>query len=249
MFDELYSQGDSGFHRADPRVKLLMALILMSLLAVCQRYITAVCGLSVAALLLLVAQLPLRQVIRRLLIVNGFIAFLWLIVPLTTPGAPIWSWQGLSISREGVQLVTLLTLKSNAILLLFFSLLATSHIAALGQAMARLGLPTKLCHLLLFCYRYLFVIAQQYQRLRRAARLRCFRPSNRLHSYQTFGYLLGMTLVSSWQRSDRVNAAMRMRGFNGQLYSLSNLTLRRSDLVIAAGLLGVAIGLVLVEWR
>jgi cobalt/nickel transport system permease protein len=64
------------------------------------------------------------------------------------------------------------------------------------------------------------VIYQEYQKLLRAAHMRCFSPSTNLHTYRTYGYLFGMTLVKSYNRAHRVQQAMLLRGFNGKLIPL-----------------------------
>lgn len=229
MFDELYSQGTSCLHRADPRFKLAGVTLLVVLIALSRHWETAAAGLALGLILMTIARLPFLIVAKRIFAVNGFILFLVLILPLTTPGQSIWSISGIHLTREGFILGGLIALKSNAILLLFFALVTTSNVASIGRALQKLGFPAKLTYLLLFCYRYLFVIHQEYQRLRRAARLRCFRPSTRLHAYSTFGNLLGMTLIRSFDRAERVNLSMQMRGFRGKFYSLGQFTARPSD--------------------
>ena len=44
------------------------------------------------------------------------------------------------------------------------------------------------------------------------------------HSYRTFGYLVGMLLVRSFDRSERVLAAMKCRGFRGQYWLLDHFS-------------------------
>ena len=119
-------------------------------------------------------------------------------------------------------------------------------IAALGQALNRLGLPKKLTYLLLITYRYLFVIEQEYQRLRRALKIRGFKSGTNLHSYKTFAYLVGMLLVKASARARRVHHAMLCRGFKGRFYSLhqpqpstSNWLFALVMGLVVAGLIGI----------
>ena len=58
-----------------------------------------------------------------------------------------------------------------SIILFFISLLATSTVARLGHGLQALRLSARLCMLLLFSYRYIFVIHQEFKRLHRAAKL------------------------------------------------------------------------------
>ena len=72
---------------------------------------------------------------------------------------------------------------------------------------------------MLFMVRYFDVLGREYARLRAAMRVRCFRPAMNGHSYRMFGYLVGMLLVRSFDRSERVLAAMKCRGFAALLHA------------------------------
>jgi len=243
MIFEQFSQGDSLLHGTDTRVKIIGAMALTLVVALCQTLHTGLAGLLVGLSLLLLTRLGLGQVLRRLIVVNGFIAFLWFTLPVTYPGEIVAGFGPINISNQGVELATLITIKANGIILFFITLLATSTIADLGHGLVKLRLPPKLCLLLLFSYRYIFVIGQEYQRLARAAKLRSFRPGTNLHTYRTYGHLFGMTLVKSWNRAERVEQAMLLRGFHGRFYTLEKQIMGRSDLIFLIIILTTVIGL------
>lgn len=234
MMDERFAQGDSLLHRRNPKVKITVAGAFITLVAVSGSFTVAATGLAVVAALVLVARLPLGAVIKRLLLANSFTLFLLLTLPLTYGGEELGRLGPLAISSEGTRLAALITLKTNAIVLGLIALLATSRVAALGHALEGLHLPRQLCFLLLFSYRYVFVIHQEYRRLTRAAAMRCFVPATTIHTYRTYGYIFGMTLVKSWNRSARVHQAMLLRGFDGRLIPLEQQTVGRGDIVFLA---------------
>ena len=244
---EQFSRGSSIVHHTDPRVKIIAAAVLSLIVALCQNFNTAAAGLALATLLTIASRIPLRMVMRRLLIVNAFNLLLWVLLPLTYGQAPWISCAGIELSRPGLLLAALITLKSNTIILYFISLLATSTVARLGHGLQELRLSPRLCLLLLFSYRYIFVLYQEYARLRRAAALRCFKPGTNLHTYKTHSHLLGMLLVKSWNRAARVQYAMELRGFTGVFYSLHELEMNRMDYLLLAGVLPAALGLLLLE--
>ncbi len=247
MTFEQFSTGSSFLHQADSRGKLVSAGLLSLVLALAQNLRTALAGLVLALLLTAAAQLPLARVLRRLLIVNGFNAFLLLLLPLTYGGTEIVRWAGLDLSLSGLWLAVLITIKANAVILLFISLLATSTVAKLGQGLQGLRLSPRLCLLLLFSYRYLGLIHEEYLRLHRAAVLRSFQPKTNLHTYRTYAHLLGMVIVRSWNRAARVQQAMILRGFDGTFRSLDIAVLRRGDVMLTAGLSVAALALTVLE--
>ncbi len=245
---EPFAEGASLAHRLDPRGKIVVAALFAILVAVAKTYAVALMGLALAIMLLALARLPLKKVLVRLLVVNSFIFFLWLVLPFTYPGEALWRLGPLTATRQGLAYAGLITVKSNAIIMALMALITTAPIVTLGQALHRLRLPDKLCHLLLFTYRYIYVFEQEYRRLVQAMKIRGFQPRTNLHTYRSYAYLAAMLLVRSFDRAERVFEAMRCRGFQGTFYSLRTFTWRRRDgIFLAASLVALAL-LTYLEW-
>lgn len=241
MIDEPFSRGESAIHALDARFRLLACLALSLAAALAPTYASPGLVLLFGAGCLVAARLPWGLVGRRIVAVNAFVAFLWLVLPWTTPGLPVLSFHGLALTREGLALAGLITLKTNAIVLCVLALLATIPAPALGAAMAALGLPEKFAFLFLFTYRYLHVIHEEYGRLATAARLRGFVPATTAHAYRTYAALVAMVLVKSFDRSRRVYEAMVLRGFSGRFRSLTHFAARRDDVAFLCCSLAVAL--------
>ncbi len=246
--EEPFSEGASLAHRLDPRGKIVVASLFSILVAVARTYEIALGGLVLALVYLALARLPLKKVMVRLLAVNSFIFFLWIVLPFTYPGTEVWRWGPLGATREGLIFADLITLKSNAIIIALMALVATVPIVTLGQALHQLRLPDKLCHLLLFTYRYLYVFEDEYRLLVQAMKIRGFRPRTNLHTYRSYAYLAAMLLVRSLDRAERVFAAMRCRGFHGTFYSLKTFTWQRRDGIFLAASLTLLAVLLYLEW-
>jgi len=229
MIDEPMARGTSPLHALDPRVRLLACLALSLTAALAQGVRTPIVILSVGLLLTVCTRASFGLVFSRLCTVNLFVGFLWLLLPFTAPGLPVWHAMGLTLSREGVQLALQITVKTNAIFFCMLSLMATIPAPALGRAMAALHVPAKFSFLFLFTYRYLHVIAEEYVRLATAARLRGFVPATDRRTYRTYAALVAMVLVKSYDRSQRVYQAMLLRGFTGIFPSLDRFQARRKD--------------------
>lgn len=231
---ETFVPGGSLLHRVDPRVKLPAALVFACSAALLRSLPAAGLALLAGVLLVSVARPPVRALLGRLLVVNGFIAFLWIFLPFSTPGQAVLQAWRLEATAEGVRLALLITLKSNAVLLAIIGLVATSTIPALGRALSALRIPDKLALLFLISYRYLHVLAEEYRRLHTAAAIRGFEPGSNLHTYRTYAYILAMVLIKSYDRSQRVYQAMLLRGFQGRFRTLHNFALSGSDVALAA---------------
>lgn len=243
MMDERLASGNSLLHRRDPKVKVIVATTFVAVVAISSSFVVATMALTLASLLILLARLDATSVLKRLLAANSFTIFLWLTLPFTYGGEQLTELGPFALSSQGIRLAALITLKTNAIVLSLLALLATSKIASLGHALEGLHLPRRLCFLLLFSYRYIFVIFAEYQKLNRAAKMRCFSPATNIHTYRTYGYLFGMTLVKSWNRASRVHHAMLLRGFNGRLIPLTQQNVGKADLGFLAISLCLTCGL------
>src|SRR5208283_164141 len=206
---EEFSLGDSWVHHSDPRVKILATLIFAVVVALNHSLLASTLALTFPIVLVIAARLDLKKVLVRLAVVNGFIVFLWFFLPFTFPGKIIWSLGPLDIHREGLLYSLLITLKSNAIVLMVIALLGTSPVFTLVHALSHMWVPDKIVHLFFFCFRYVHVIHEEYHRLAKAMKIRSFQPRSDIHTYRTYAYLVGMILVRSFDRSKRILAAMK----------------------------------------
>lgn len=227
-------------HAADPRIKLIIAIAFSVLVAVTNTYQALAWSLFVACGLAFLAKLDLHKLFLRLMVVNGFVALLWLILPFTYPGEALFFIGPLSASYEGVLYALRITLRTNAIVIATISLLGTTSIFNLVHALRHLRVPDKLVHIFFFCYRYLAVIHLEYLRLHQAMQIRCFHPKTSLHTYKSYAYLVGMLLIKSYERSLRIYQAMLCRGFKGQYPTFHHFRMQRRDLV-GIGVMSVVI--------
>jgi cobalt/nickel transport system permease protein len=234
MLNESFSMGDSQIHRLDPRLKVVFATVYSFVVALSEAFPALAAALVISCLLTGLARLNFMEVIRRAAIANALILLLWIVVPLTFEGKPMFHMGPVPVIREGVVLSARITLKCNAILLAFMALVASTPVATLGYALNRLRVPGKIIHLLLLTYRYVFVIDQEYKRLVRAARIRGFRPGTNMHTYRTYAYMIGMLFVRASARADRVHEAMVCRGFRGKFYCLGEFSFSRLDVLWSA---------------
>ena len=249
MISEPFASGNSIIHKLDPRIRAIVATVYCFVVAFSNQFPVLLVAVGISSALIISAGLGIKAVGKRLLIVNGFILLLWVVVPLTHGGQPLFQIGPLSLSRAGIMLAARITLKSNAILLSMIALIATMKFATLGYALKQLRVPQKIIQLLLMNYRYIFVLEQEYQRLIRAAKIRGFQPKTNLHTYRTYAYVVGMLLVRATSRAHRVHQAMLCRGFKGTFYTLQEYKAGSAGLIFSMLMTGVIVVLVFMEWQ
>ncbi len=230
MLSEAFMVGSSIPHRLDPRERLIFTLLFSIITAVSQQFFTLFAAISFSLFFIFLAELPLLEVARRLVVINVFNLILFLVLPLTYDGNDLFYIGTFTASKEGLLLAVRITLKSNAIVMTFIALIATMSIATLGNSLNRLRLP------------------DEYLRLVTAMRARGFKPKSNVHTYRTYAYLFGMLLIKALSRADHVYQSMLCRGFKGKFYCLEVFSFSRLDRLWSLPFLFILLLLCSLEW-
>lgn len=246
-FDQFHDVA-SPVHRLDPRVKLLVAIgfILACALMPDGAWLAFLVLFVMWFTSVLLADVPHRLLLKRGLVALPF-ALAAVTVLFTIPGTalltihiPVVNWQ-LAITDNGaVRFVTIL-LKSWLSVLMAMLLVATTTFPDLMRAMRGIGVPKVLVGVVSFMYRYIFVLADEVQRLLRAREARsAVGPAgnksggNVIWRAKIVGGMVGSLFVRSLARSERVYFAMASRGYTGELLWLDKPHLRRMDVMIGS---------------
>lgn len=248
MIHEPFTSGSSFIHGLDPRIKILGATAFSLVVALSSHFPALICSLLLSFSLVVLARLEWREVLKRLLLVNGLVLLFWVLLPVTYRGEPLFHIGPLVISRPGIFLCARITFKSNTIVLALIALVATTPMATIGHALSTLHVPEKIVHLLLLTYRYIFVIEYEFQRLAKASKIRGFQPKTNMRTYKTYAYFMGMLFVRASARAERVHQAMLCRGFKGKFYCLRDFSLTPVDLIWSLCMTVALIGVVVLEW-
>jgi cobalt/nickel transport system permease protein len=231
----------SPLHRLDPRWKLAALLPAACTVPLLRAPLSALTALGAAVLLVILARLPWRWYGVRLATALVVPAFLVIWLPLTPrAGDSLVDAYGLTISATGVMLAAVLLMKAACIVSLLLVLLATAPLQDTFKAAQHLRIPGWLVQIALLSYRYVFVLAEEFTRLRIALRTRGYRNRARLHSYRTIGQVAGTLLVRGHERSERVAQAMRCRGFDGRFRSLHEFRTHATDVLFFAAAIAAA---------
>lgn len=235
--------------RLDPRVRLAAAVAFVAALVPLHSAPALAAALAAGLAAACLARLPLRPTLRRLAAIEGFLALMLVTLPFTIPGDEFARVFGLAASREGVERAVVILVRVNAAALVIAALLSTMGTSRLAAAMAGLGVPERLAHLFRLTVRYVAVFHDEHARLRRAMRARAFRAGSDRHSWRTLGNLVGMLVVRSVERAERVAWAMKCRGFTGRFPDFEQRRLGRDDRVFAGLWAALLLMLLWLEYR
>lgn len=209
----------SPIHALDARAKTLavLALVLGVVTTAPLRpaEFAALCALLAAAGA--IARLPLSRVFRRSLAVLPVAATIALLAPLQQQGGS-WNPAGLAAAWSGGGWVIVWSILSKAWLSACCMLLlaATTRTADLLEGLRRLHVPGVFVMLLAFIARYVGVLGDQLHSLRIAVASRAPHLRGRA-MLLALGSIVGNLFVRSYERGERVYAAMLSRGYTGSL--------------------------------
>jgi len=191
----------------------------------------------------------LKKFLKGLLAVNFFILFCWILLPINIPGKEIFKLFRFSITEEGIKYTFLITIKTNLIFITNFVLLFSSHPVRVVHALHHLHIPRKLINLLFFTSRYIPVIEKEINKLERAMKVRCFKPKTDMHTYRTFGNLVGQIILRSYERSERIYKAMLLRSFSGIFWTYHHFKWSKKDTFVSiCGIIYLLI-LIFLKWN
>jgi len=237
-FLDPYQPRPSLIHHLDARVKLVLALafILATALAPPGAWPVYVLLFALVFAVEILSELGVSHVLRRALIALPF-ALAALPVLFTVPGpalltVPIGPWE-LTITGPGLERFISILLKSWISVQMAIVLAASTAFPDLLMAMRAIRVPRLLVAIFGLMWRYLFVLADEALRLLRARSARSgliYRPAAEdpdrsagkvggtvAWRARVTGGMAGSLFLRSFERSDRIYAAMAARGYDGEV--------------------------------
>ncbi len=222
-----YVPRQSPAHRADARLKVVLAIAAVLGITLLP---TGAFGAYLLVWLVLtgissLARLGLSRLVRGSWVVLPFVA---VALPLlfTRPGEPLLSIDlgplSLTITDTGLRDVLSIAAKSWLSVQVALLLTYTTPFSDLIDALGALRLPAIIVSIISFMYRYLAVLGDEAGRMNRARRSRsAAAPEGRAGGSlgwraRVTGAMVGSLFIRSYERSERIYAAMLARGFRGQ---------------------------------
>jgi len=230
----------SPIQRLDPRTKALLTLAFV--VAVVRTPSTELWKLGIYAAFALAAilgsRVPLRFVARRALAALPFLVFIAIFTPFQRGVEPLGTVSigpvAVTFYREPLRLTAAIVGKAALSVLAVSLLVSTTRFHRLIAGLERLKVPRALCLTLLFLHRYLFVLVEEVSAMRRARDARHVGRLGLRRAVLSAAGMVGALLVRTIERAERVAAAMRARGFDGEVRTLVEMRLAPRDALAAA---------------
>jgi len=231
------SQTRGYLSEVDPRVKILVfiALILGMVLTSPLEFLKF--GLFFALLFFLIIQsrVSWKPIIFRILLVSVMIVFIGVIV-LIFQRRPV---------SQNLMVMWNISVKTICVVVSLSLLTQTTEFYRLIKALESLRVPRLFVSLLGFTYRYLQLLYDEIIRVKRAIDSRSFGKKRKMENVKLLEKTLVHVFLRTFDRSERIYAAMLSRGYDGTLSTMDFLSLKKKDFVFA-GVIAVFLLVVLV---
>lgn len=243
----------SPFHNWDPRLKIASLLIYWF----CVASLTQAFWIGVALLISLgavaAAKVPFRAATKRIASLTEFVGMFVIVMPFTVaakPGDLILIPDPISFLQFNVRgLLIALEIggKASAIALMMDPAFGTAPLSVTLEGLAGIGIPRKICEMLMLVHRYIFVFQNEAKRMMTGMKARGFSAGTNLETLATLGNFLGMLFVRSFERTEDVYEAMLARGYQGRFPGRPIMHSSTKDWLKGAFWATLGIGLLIVE--
>ena len=236
---------DTPVHRLDARAKVLVTLaFIVAVMSFPPYTVSALTPFLLYPMALLsLGRIPLRPILRKMLVATPFALAIGLFNPLLDrqPVATLGPWviTGGWMSFASLMFRFMLTVGAA------LGLVACTGMHRLCAGLEQLGVPRVLVIQLLFLYRYLFVVADEGFTMWRSVALRS--EGRRVLPLHVYGSLTGNLLLRSMDRAGRIHRAMVARGFDGTVRMMGHPTFTWRDAVFTGS--GVVLAAVARTWN
>jgi cobalt/nickel transport system permease protein len=196
----------------DLRASLITAATIAVGIAALHQPVAALAAFGAVLALAIARRVKPREAWHRLAHVEGFLVVLLAFLPFTTPGRAVFAIGPLTASAEGLTLGLVIALKVNTVALALLALLGGAPPEVLGRGLRGLGAPPRFARLVDLLLRHSHTARDSLRRQSEAMRARGFRMRSTPHTWRALGHLIGGALLRAFDRAERVEEAMRMRG-------------------------------------
>ncbi len=236
-----YADVDSPIHRFDPRAKLITFTFLIFSFVFIEDIRVALTCFGFSFVILLISKLPLNFIFKRMQPGMLFVFPFLLVMPFTVDGRVLYFIGPLQLTYEGLYYGFLVVIRAATAILLALTMLGSTKMDTLMKSLYALNIPSPFVQTLMFSYRYIFVFIDELLKIWTAMTAKGFKVGLNKHSMSVIGNIVGMILVRSYERADRVYHSMVSKGYTGQNHTIIRFKMKKADYVLSAGLFSFAL--------
>ena len=255
-----YYPGISLLHRLDPRVKILLLLLLMAEIFIFTSWTAYGLIIALTCGLMYCSGVPLMVLLRSLRPLLWIIVLTFIIHILGTPGETAYQLGVINITWEGLNRGTFICLRLMLLILLSSLLTFTTSPVKLTDAMEallspfrRFGLPAhELAMMMTIALRFVPTLIEETDRIMKAQQSRGvdFTTGSIFTRLKAMVPILVPLFLSAFRRADELALAMEARCYRGGVgrTQMKALAVTRLDYIAVFLMIAMAAGLSVLAW-
>ena len=255
-----YYPGISLLHRLDPRVKILLLLLLMAEIFIFTSWTAYGLIIALTCGLMCCSGVPLKVLLRSLRPLLWIIVLTFIIHILGTPGETAYQLGVINITWEGLSRGTFICLRLMLLILLSSLLTFTTSPVKLTDAMEallspfrRFGLPAhELAMMMTIALRFVPTLIEETDRIMKAQQSRGvdFTTGSIFTRLKAMVPILVPLFLSAFRRADELALAMEARCYRGGVgrTQMKALAVTRLDYIAVFLMIAMAAGLSVLAW-
>jgi len=211
----------SRLYQFDPRVKLACAVALIVVTAFLRSFEAVLAVLIFNAAVVLASRVPLNHLWKSLALAIPFIIFSTVAMLFTSTPYN----------------AAVLAMRIVASVLALLAVISTTPMFDLLITLRWFRMPKLLSSMILFTYRFIFVLLEESDRMKLARLARGFTGRGNLLSkdvFRTLSFTAGMVFVRSNARAAGIYNALLARGYTGELRTIDRMKVRPRDAAFSA---------------
>jgi cobalt/nickel transport system permease protein len=146
----------------------------------------------------------------------------------------------LGLTEEGLLLFLTISFKAFLSFLSLATLMSICPFHQLLKALERLKIPRIFVVMLSILYRYFLILLEEGQRMMLARNIRYFGGRYRQQP-RILGNMIGSIFIRTYERAERIYAAMLMRGYQGNMVTLQESQATYKDLIFLLAILTILV--------
>ena len=201
-FLDKYANLKNPVQALDVRIKFIFSLLFVFGVVLVPNDSFVVFGLLALTIcgVIFFSKLPVKFIIKRSLVIVPFVVMVSIFLPF--------------MKDDGTVIFRNILIKSYLSIVCLIVLTSTTKFADIMRAMESLKMPHIFTLILSFMYRYIFVIQDEFLKMKMAKESRTVRGS-RWSSVRALANIVGVLFIRSYERGEAVYMAMCARGYDG----------------------------------
>lgn len=239
-FLDQHSNLRSPVHTLDPRAKIValfsfIFIVIFTPITQAQKFVFY--GALILSLIL-ISRVPPKFVMKRSLVIIPFVGLVAIGLPFLGGSGGSLNFGLFSVTQSAFLIFLNVIVKSWLCVLAMIALTSTTPFSKLLNGFQRLKMPIMYITILSFMYRFIFILDDEFMRMNRARNARTFN-SSWVQSVKAVGGMIGTLFVRSYERGERIYAAMLSRGFSGKIKLIRELKMNRFDVLFIVAFLSL----------